>query len=177
MAKASSDFESSWRGLLAGLACRDDSRRRRRRDRPRKGYRGFDPDAIFGLGSPLVPQVPPRRVAVDRCSCGEPGCGCAACLITQKGDIARWSDFRDYTGVYERPLVEQNPSEGTRQPVSDLDFDAAQYHDAVRRASEDRGWETRRRRRARLLRGELLTMTSRFDALGYSIGWVGSSSP
>ena len=136
------------------------------------GFQGFDPDDIFGRGSPLIPQDPPRRVAVYRCSCGEPGCGCAACVITQEGDIVRWSDFRDYTGVYARPLVQENPSEGTRQPVPDLEFEAAQYLKAVRRASEDRSWETRRRRRARLLRDELVGMQSHFDAMGYSIGWV-----
>ena len=135
-------------------------------------FQGFDPDDIFGRGAPLLPQDPPRRVAVYRCSCGEPGCGCAACLITQQGDIVRWSDFRDFTGVYARPLVQENPDGGSKQPVPDLEFEAAQYHDAVRRASEDRDWETRRRRRARLLRDELMSVRSHFEAMGYTIGWV-----
>ncbi|HEX2295565.1 MAG TPA: hypothetical protein VHN37_09680 [Actinomycetota bacterium] len=136
------------------------------------GFRGFDPDDIFGRGAPLVPQDPPRRVAVYRCSCGEPGCGCAACLITRDAALVRWTDFRDYTGVYARPLVDAEPDGGARQPVPDLEFDAVQYGEAVRRASEDRSWETRRRRRARLLRSELVTAHSHFEALGYTIGWV-----
>lgn len=135
-------------------------------------FQGFDPEDIFGRGAPLLPQDPPRRVAVYRCSCGEQGCGCAACLITQEGDVVRWTDFRDYTGVYARPLVKESPDGGTKQPVPDLEIDATQYHEAVQRASEDRGWETRRRRRARLLRDELLSVQPHFEAMGYTIGWV-----
>ncbi|MGZ0149556.1 hypothetical protein ACXJJ3_21000 [Kribbella sp. WER1] len=38
-------------------------------------WRGFDPADILG---PLVPVEGGRRVAVYRCSCGEPGCGVIA---------------------------------------------------------------------------------------------------
>jgi hypothetical protein len=74
--------------------------------------------------------------------------------------------------VYARPRVEGNPDGGTKQPVPDLEFDAAQYDEAIRRACEDRSWETRGRRRARLLRSELVSAQSHFEALGYTIGWV-----
>ncbi len=136
------------------------------------GFQGFDPDDIFAEDSPLVPQDPPRRVAVYRCSCGEPGCGCAACLITREGNIIRWSDFRDFVGVYARPLVENNPSGGAKHPLPDLEFDADQYEEAVRNAAEDRSWETNGRHRARLLRNELLHHNHIFERMGYSIGWV-----
>lgn len=137
------------------------------------GLEGFDPGEIFGEGSPLIPQNPPRRVAVYRCSCGEAGCACAACLISREGDVVRWSDFRDYVGVYVGPLLEdEDPGEGTRHRVPDLEFEAEQYLEAVRRATQDKSWETRRRRRARLLKEELVRAHAHFEAMGYTIGWV-----
>lgn len=39
------------------------------------GWRGFDPAEMLGPCSPLLPVDQGRRVAVCRCSCGEPGCG------------------------------------------------------------------------------------------------------
>jgi hypothetical protein len=64
------------------------------------GFQGFDPDMILGDDRPLVPLAPLRRVAVYRCSCGEPGCGVAAAVISTAGEVVTWTDFRDFTGVY-----------------------------------------------------------------------------
>ena len=129
----------------------------------------FDPET-----TPLLPTKPPRRVAVYTCSCGTAGCGVAACLIqwTQAG-IA-WRDFRDFTGVYERPVLDGDVSGefGSSLPVPDLLFDPRQYHAAVAEATKDRSWETDERRIARLLRARLRRDEARLLVKGYRLGSV-----
>src|SRR4051812_40249132 len=70
-----------------------------------KDWRGFDPSKMLGKDSPLIPDDRGRRVAVYRCSCGEPGCGVIAPLIVASPDRSRisWVDFRDYVGVFVGP--------------------------------------------------------------------------
>ncbi|HEY8544603.1 MAG TPA: hypothetical protein VIL36_06135 [Acidimicrobiales bacterium] len=138
------------------------------------GYQGFDPDDVLGPDSPLLPTDPPRRVAVYRCSCGEAGCGCAACIISERDGVVRWYDFRDYVGVYHRPTVPRAPrdEDGETHNLPTLAFDAAQYRAAVVTSGADRAWETRERRVARLLRDHLDTHRDAIAAAGYGLGWV-----
>ncbi len=127
------------------------------------GFKGFDPDDLFAADGALLPRDPPRRVAVYRCSCGEPGCGCAACQISEHDGAIVWRDFRDVVGVYWKPTVEPDPTGGSRHPVPDLTFDATQYRQEVDRATADRSWETRRRL-ARLLRTARWPARTRWSA-------------
>jgi hypothetical protein len=118
------------------------------------GWAGFDPAKMLGTPSPLLPVGLGRRVAVYRCSCGEPGCGVIAPVVVLSPDGRRvsWVDFRDYVGVFVGPLAESaDRHEGRSWPLTDLHFDREQYVAEVERASADRSWETPRRRTARLL--------------------------
>ncbi len=107
-----------------------------------QGYKGFSPAEILGPDSPLLPQAAPRRVAVYRCCCGITGCGCVAPLISQHGDQVRWSDFRDFTGVYDGPVTQASPDGGMALPFPGLVFDARRYRAEIKRASADRSWQT-----------------------------------
>jgi len=135
------------------------------------GFKGFDPGLLFSTEA-LLPQHPSRRVAIYCCSCGEPGCGCAACVISERERTVWWRDFLDFTGVYGSPTVNEEPTGGRALPVPDLAFDASQYYEAVHRAGNDRSWETQRRRLARLLRGSVVRHATHFADRGYSVGWV-----
>lgn len=137
------------------------------------GFIGFDPAEVLDTGA-LVPTDPPRRVAVYRCSCGEPGCGCLAPVVTRHGDRVVWSDFRDFTGVYNKPLYgDGNPSGGTPRGIPDLEFSSAQYLEEVTRATEDRSWESDARATARILSEMLKANVQHFISQGYEVGWVG----
>lgn len=122
------------------------------------GWRGFDPEKMLGPDSPLLPADLGRRVAVYCCSCGEPGCGVIAPVIVPSPDGRRvsWVDFRDYVGVFVGPVTE-NVSTGDGRPwdLPDLHFDRQEYVAEIERASQDRSWETGRRRTARLLQERL----------------------
>lgn len=125
------------------------------------GWQGFDPAEILGDGSPLVPGDNGHRAAVYRCSCGEPGCGVIAPYIVASPDRRRisWVDFRDYTGVFTHPLAPESANyEGRPWGLPDLHFDRDQYLTEVRRATNDRSWETPRRLTARLLEERLRPM-------------------
>lgn len=134
---------------------------------------GFDPDAMLGNDRPLLPAAPWRRVAVYCCSCGEAGCGVVAPLVALGSDgIVRWTDFRDYTGVFAGPTVENDPDGGREHGLPKLQFDRAQYEAELRRATDDRTWETERRATARLVQQRLESERSRFDELGFGLDWV-----
>jgi hypothetical protein len=136
------------------------------------GFIGFDPADLLDSGA-LVPSDPPRRVALYRCSCGVAGCGCVAMVIEHRGETVVWSDARDYTGVYVRPVTDHNPTSGGRSlALADLHFDAAQYLSEVERASTDRSWESGIRRTARRLKAALAEQREEFRARGYLLGWV-----
>lgn len=122
------------------------------------GWRGFDPGSILGPDSPLVPRDFGRRVAVQLCSCGIAGCGVIAPVITASPDGCRisWVDFRDWTGVFDRPTVDTEiTTDGSRWNLPDLHFSRDQYLAEVARACADRSWETRRRAIARLVDAHL----------------------
>lgn len=117
-------------------------------------WHGFDPGAILGPASPLLPVGHGRRVAVCLCSCGIAGCGVIAPVIRQSpdGKTVSWVDFRDYVGVFIEPFEPSaEAEEGRPWSLPDICFDSGQYLAEVRRASTDRSWETPRRRMARLL--------------------------
>lgn len=134
-------------------------------------YMGFDPREILGPDQPLMPTTPARRVAVYRCSCGEPGCGCVAPVISEEGRVVIWSDFQDFTGVYGAPLTEGEATGGHDLGLRRIVFDAAQYRAEVERAHRDLSWETQARTTARLLRESLETDTG-LEQQGYKVGWV-----
>jgi hypothetical protein len=136
-------------------------------------FQGFDPDDILGEDRALHPVTPPRRVAVYRCSCGEPGCGVAACIVAEAAGVVTWADFRDFTGVYAGPVALLAPPDGGAPlPVDDLRFAADQYRVEVSRAAADRRWETPRRRAARLVRARLGALGQELAHRGYRVGWV-----
>jgi hypothetical protein len=109
-----------------------------------RAYMGFNAAEILDPDvAPLLPAEPARRIAVYRCCCGEPGCGCVAPLIREHGGYVAWSDFRDYTGVYDEPAAEANPGGGIPLPFPDAAFDAVRYRAEVDRATADRWWDPR----------------------------------
>lgn len=119
---------------------------------------GFDPAAVLGWDSPLLPTHLGRRVAVKRCSCGEAGCGVIAPAIVASPDGRRvsWVDFRNFVGVFIDPVWDGVVDhEGKPWSLPDLHFDRAQYVAEVSRAMADLSWETPRRRCARLVRERL----------------------
>jgi hypothetical protein len=134
-----------------------------------RSYEGFhpaqmlDPDAMV-----LLPVAPERRVAVYRCGCGIAGCGCIAPFVSQTGKHVRWTDFRDFTGVYDGPAVDDNPAGGMALPLPDLVFDADQYRAEVERAAGDRWWETPQLKAARLARRVLSDRRSYLAGLGWA---------
>ncbi|MFT4293808.1 MAG: hypothetical protein QM582_00145 [Micropruina sp.] len=141
-------------------------------------WAGFDPDAILGHGSPLLPlDGAGRRVAVYRCSCGIEGCGVIAPVILPSLDrrLVSWVDFRDFVGVFEGPLPLNLDHEGKPWDLPDIHFAHDQYVAEVERACRDRSWETPGRRTTRLLRQYL-------EAPGfplpshYFLEWIAPSS-
>ena len=105
------------------------------------GWMGFGPSQIFASRGVLLPGVAPRRVAVYRCSCGESGCGSLAPLIESVGEsLIKWSDFRDFTGVFDGPISLEDPDDedpfsgGVPVAVGDLVFDRQQYETEIDRA-------------------------------------------
>ncbi len=138
------------------------------------GWRGFDPAKIVGPDSPLLPADQGRRVAVYCCSCGEPGCGVIAPVISPSPDGRRvsWVDFRDYTGIFDDPVINSpDENEGRSWDLPDLHFSREQYVAEVDRASRDRSWETDRRRVARLLYERLEPLKLALP-LGLGLAWA-----
>lgn len=133
---------------------------------------GFDPEDILGKSDPLLPTQPPRRVAVYRCNCGEPGCSCIAPLIVDHGAEVHWRDFRDFTGVYSGPMTDVNPNGGKEIAVPDLRFNATQYRAEIARATADRSWESHGRVVSRLLQDRLDEHGGHLKSLGYRRHWA-----
>lgn len=133
------------------------------------GWKGFDPDHMLGADSPLLPVPGGRWVALNRCTCGEPGCGTIAAWVEPSGDGTRvtWSNFRDFVGVFHHPLVDEitkaEVAHSKPWGLPPMHFDRASYVTEVERANADRTWETPARRTARLLR-ERLAPTEPADA-------------
>jgi hypothetical protein len=102
------------------------------------GGMGMDPDDLL---SPDLPMLPPEDGSpverlLQRCGCGVVGCGSLSMTIRRRGGSVIWSDPRDG----DRPLG-----------FGPIEFDAAQYEEAVRNAHGERPWETREERVARLV--------------------------
>jgi hypothetical protein len=108
----------------------------------RWGGLGMEPDVLLNPEMPLLPAGPGQSVDVliQRCDCGDVGCGSLSVTISRDGDAVRWSNFRD-----------------ANEPVDlgPFTFDAAQYEAELRRAHNDRSWESRAERIARLVTDEL----------------------
>ena len=89
--------------------------------------------STVGSSSPLIPDDTGRRVAVCRCSCGEPGCGVIAPLIVASPDRQRisWVDFRNYVGVFAGPVEPEAVNyEGELWALPDIHFGRDQYQQA-----------------------------------------------
>jgi hypothetical protein len=136
------------------------------------GFVGFDPDKILGPDQPLLPVEPARRVAVYQCSCGEPGCGVVAPVISGSATEIRWTDFQDFTGRFNEPLSDEEPEEGRPLPIPELTFEATQYAQEVGRVTADRSWETPTRTTARFLKEMLKDQTNALAELGLELDWV-----
>jgi hypothetical protein len=141
------------------------------------GYIGFDPEAILGRASPLLPSGDSRRAAVYRCAgCRDPGCGVVAPLISESNGRILWTDFRDYTAVFIGPaqwVSEERLNGGTPLGLPAMWFDSSQYRAEVERASADDSWETERRRTARLLIEHLLRERGTLERHGYRLADAG----
>lgn len=138
------------------------------------GHRGFDPEQLLHKGDPLLPVTPPRRVVLYHCGCGVVGCSGRACVISEYDGVARWSGFRRFVGL-DFPLDDSLADEdGRPDDLSDIAFDAVQYRTEVERAKQDRSWETRRRRLARLLAQRLAADPGRWTELGFECrsAWI-----
>lgn len=141
-----------------------------------RAYRGFHPAKLLDPDlAPLRPARPAARIAVYGCSCGHTGCGCVAPLISHSAGQVIWSDFRDYTGVYDGPVPRRPPpaDDGRQLPVPEAVFDAGQYLAEVDRATADRWWETPPLLAARLLRGHLDAGAARLAELGWTREYLG----
>ena len=140
------------------------------------GFVGFDPDKLLGPDDPLLPTEPARRVAVYRCSCGEPGCGVVAPVISGSDTEVRWTDFRDFTGWFDSPLPEDEPEDepedGRPLAIRELTFDTSEYRREVHRAASDRRWETPTRQTARFLKGLLEDRSDLLAQSGLKLDWV-----
>lgn len=127
-------------------------------------------DPASALSSPLLQDA--RRVALYKCSCGEPGCGVIAPILATDGEVVTWSDFRDYTGVFSRPDDPADDAEGRPLPIPQVRFDARQYEAEVERAIADRSWESPSRITARVLRAMLAQHEELLRASDRRLGWV-----
>jgi hypothetical protein len=136
------------------------------------GFVGFDPDELLSPDQPLLPVEHARRVAVYRCSCGEPGCGVVAPVISGTDTEIRWTDFQDFTGWFDRPLPDDEPEDGRPLATWELTFEANQYTDEVCRAATDRSWETPTRKTARFLKEMLEDESEALADLGLELDWV-----
>jgi hypothetical protein len=141
-----------------------------------QGHRGFEPESLLHRRDPLIPTNPPRRVVLYHCGCGVAGCSGRACVISEPDGVVRWSGFRRFVGL-DYPLDDTMADEdGRPDDLPDLAFDSVQYRAEVERAKDDRSWETRRRRLARLLTERLAVEPQRWDELGFEFrsAWLWS---
>ena len=102
------------------------------------GGMGRVPDDLLDPELPLLPPADGSPVvrAVQRCGCGEVGCGSIRATIRRDGDHVTWTELMP-------------------EGFGPFCFDAAQYDAEVRRAHEERPWEGRAARIARLVGYEL----------------------
>ena len=125
------------------------------------GGLGMEPDLLLNPEMPLLPggTGEPVDVVVQRCGCGEAGCASLTAAITSSGDTVHWSDFRDHRGPVD---------------LGPFTFDATEYESEVRRAHQERDWESRAERIARLVTDRL---RPEHGARPLSFEWAASWSP
>jgi hypothetical protein len=156
----------------------------------RAGWRGFGPAELFDSKDVLVPGEIPRRVAIYQCSCGDPGCGSLAPVIERGGkNQIKWTDFQDFTGVFDGPVTLNDPetgdpfADGILVAAKDLVFDRQAYEAEVLRAMADRSWESDGRKTARLLQGLMKDVEiTRLEAagielVGVTFNWFSTKGP
>jgi hypothetical protein len=139
---------------------------------------GRTPTSMLGPDSPLLPD-PAHDAPLLRCSCGDEGCGALVARIRAEADAVIWDQFRDgaasksdrLSNVYDRvggqPLT----------AISEIRFDRAQYLAELRRADEDRTWETGEERTARFVAQLLRDNASRLERTGWRLMWAGIGAP
>ncbi|MFN7148476.1 MAG: hypothetical protein ACK4V6_03255 [Microthrixaceae bacterium] len=127
----------------------------------RWGGLGMETDLLLNPEMPLLPALAGELVdvVVQRCGCGEAGCASLTFSMTHESDTVRWSDARDHRGPVD---------------IGPFTFDAAEYESEVRRAHEDRPWESRSERIARLVTDRL---RPEHGARPLSFEWATSWSP
>lgn len=124
------------------------------------GGLGRKPNDLLNPDLPLLPPADGTAVrkAVQRCGCGDVGCGSVAVTIRRVGDVIEWTDARDR----DRPV-----------DLGPFRFDAAEYEAEVGAAHRHRPWESRPERVARLVTEAFWDMRGRrprsFDWA--SAGW------
>ena len=96
---------------------------------------GQDPARLIRRDSPLLPTPDGRDVVLRCCGCGAAGCAALVARIRVDGDEVVWDRFRDGTDN------EDDPGRPLAEPI-ELRFDRAQYEAEVRRACEERPWES-----------------------------------
>jgi hypothetical protein len=128
----------------------------------RWGGFGRSPNDLLNPDLPLIPPADgsPVSKAVQRCGCGDVGCGNVTFTIRRVGEVIEWTDARDR----DRPI----------DGIGPFRFDTVHYEAEVRRAHGERNWETREERIARLL-----TYACRDErdgrplSFGWASGWEG----
>jgi hypothetical protein len=108
----------------------------------RWGGVGMEPDVLLNPEMPLLPGLPGQSadVLVQRCDCGEVGCGSLSVTISRDGDAVSWSNFR---------------KGDVQVDLGPFTFDVTEYESELRRAHGDRPWESRAERIARMVTDQL----------------------
>ncbi|HLJ08636.1 MAG TPA: hypothetical protein VKX24_08870 [Acidimicrobiia bacterium] len=115
------------------------------------------PNDLLNPDMPLIPAGDGSSIsrAVQRCGCGDVGCGNVTFTIRRAGEVIEWSDARDR----DRPIEDIGP----------FRFDAVQYEAEIRTAHREREWETREERVARLVTDALRDQR---NGRPVSFGWA-----
>lgn len=138
------------------------------------GGRGRDPDDLLGPGSPLLAVDGAHDAVLLRCGCGEEGCGALIVQVRQAGDEVVWDHFRDGSAHKSDPLshtydrLHGEPFD----KLTEFRFDADAYRAELRRAHEDRAWESPERTTARILKGLLVDPERNLAGTGWTLVWA-----
>lgn len=126
----------------------------------RWGGLGLEPNDLLNPDLPLIPHDESTvDVDVQRCGCGELGCGALTVSIRRVGDTIEWTNARDGS---------------QRFAIGPFQFEATAYEAEIRRAHEDRPWESRSDHVARLVAEQLRHLR---DGRPLSVGWVVARAP
>lgn len=97
---------------------------------------GQDPARLIRRNSPLLPTPEGHDVVLRCCGCGAAGCAALVARIRLDGGEVVWDRFRDGTDD------DDDPGRPVPDLAPELRFDRAQYEAEVRRAYQERPWES-----------------------------------